>query len=288
MSSLPSSERTPVQSSQAADAASARRMAVPPVVHAWRSRIAVGLLLVAFVVALVYAWIQTEISVDELVRGWHGMADFLSKAFPSDTSVIGDGIRSCGTTLAIAFLGTIFSIPTSLGLALLGARTTSGSGVRYQAARFVMSVLRAVPDIVFALIFVTAVGLGPFPGVLAIMCHNTGVMGKLWSEAMEQSDQGPISALRTAGASRAQIAVHAVLPAIVPQFVGLLLYRFDVNVRSSLVLGLVGAGGIGFLINQSISEFKFAEMMTYILMVLTLIVAVDVISGLVRERLTRP
>lgn len=288
MSSLPPSSPTPALPSQTTDVPSPRRMEVPPVVHAWRSRIAVGALLVALVVALVYAWIQTEISVDELIRGWHGMADFLSKAFPPDTPVIGDGIRSCGTTLSIAFLGTVFSIPSSLALALLGARTTSGSGMRYQATRFVMSVLRAVPDIVFALIFVTAVGLGPFPGVLAIMCHNTGVMSKLWSEAMEQSDQGPISALRTAGASRAQIALHAVMPAIVPQFVGLLLYRFDVNVRSSLVLGLVGAGGIGFLINQSISEFKFAEMMTYIIMVLILIVAVDVISGQVRERLTRP
>lgn len=290
MSSLSSSAETP-KAALAPDAPRAngpRRLPVPPVRHAWRARIAVGVLLAVLAVAHVYAWIQTEMSVDALVRGWHGMADFISSAFPPDTAVIGQGLRACGTTLAIALLGTTLSVPTSLALALLGARTTAGSGWRYQAARLVMSILRAVPDIVFALIFVTAVGLGPFPGVLAILCHNTGVMSKLWSEAMEQSDQGPIAALRTAGASRAQIAVHAVMPAIVPQFVGLLLYRFDVNVRSSLVLGLVGAGGIGFLINQSISLFRFAEMMTYLIMVLVLIVAVDVLSGVVRQRLARP
>lgn len=264
-----------------------RRLPVPPVRDAWRSRAVLGAALLVLAVALVYSWIQTGISVDALIRGWHGMADFIRNAFPTDTGVISDGIHACGTTLAIALLGTVLSIPTSLVLALLGSRTIVGSGAHYQAVRFVMSFLRAVPDIVFALVFVTAVGLGPFPGVLAIMCHNSGVMSKLWSEAMEQSDQGPVAALRTAGASRVQIALHAVLPAIVPQFVGLLLYRFDVNVQSSLVLGLVGAGGIGFLINQSISLFKFQEMMTYIIMVLILIVTVDVVSGVVRERLTR-
>ena len=98
-------------------------------------------------------------------------------------------------------------------------------------------------------------------------------------------DAGPIDALRVAGASSPQVAAHVVLPSVVPQCIGLLLYRFDVNVRSSLVLGLVGAGGIGFLINQAIALFDFDQMMTYILMVLVLVVAVDVASGMVRRRL---
>src|SRR5262249_4574357 len=135
------------------------------------------------------------------------------------------------------------------------------------------------------LIFVTAVGLGPFAGVLAIACHNTGVMAKLWSEAMEEIDPGPVDALRVSGASNPQVVLHAVFPAVVPQFVGLLLYRFDVNVRASLVLGLVGAGGIGFLINQSIKLFRFDQMLTFILMILVLIVVVDQVSGAIRRRL---
>src|SRR5262249_31375314 len=158
--------------------------------------------------------------------------------------------------LYIALIGTTLSIPPALVIAVLGARTTTRNGVVYQGARTVMSFFRAVPDVVFALIFVTAVGLGPFAGVLAIACHNTGVMAKLWSEAMEEIDPGPVDALRVSGASNPQVVLHAVFPAVVPQFVGLLLYRFDVNVRASLVLGLVGAGGIGFLINQSIKLFR--------------------------------
>lgn len=142
-----------------------------------------------------------------------------------------------------------------------------------------------MPDVVFALIFVTAVGLGPFAGMLALVLHNTGVMGKLWAEAMEETDPGPREALRTNGASGVQVAAHAVLPSVLPQLAGLLLYRFDVNVRASLVLGLVGAGGIGFLINQLIKLFRFDEMVTHILVVLVLVVLVDQLSAFVRRRI---
>lgn len=265
-----------------------RRLAVPP-----RPRRRLAVLATAAVVVgliLLHAWAveETDVSVSALVGGWEGIVRFLESAVPPDftwSTVVRPGIEACLVTLAIGLVGTTFSIPFSVALAVLGARTTNRNAVVYQASRGVMSFLRAVPDIVFALIFVTAVGLGPFAGVLAIILHNTGVMAKLWSEAMEEMDEGPIDALRVSGASSSQVAVHVVLPTVVPQFVGLLLYRLDVNVRSSLVLGLVGAGGIGFLINQSISLFRFDEMMTYILMVLVLVVAVDLLSGAVRKRL---
>lgn len=264
------------------------RIAVPP-----RPRRRIGLAVgtgtaVALVALHVWAWFATDFSLGALAAGWDGMVGFLGDALPPDlawSEVVGPGLEACLVTFAIGLMGTTLSIPTSLGLAVLGARTTSRNAVVYQAARSVMSFLRAVPDIVFALIFVTAVGLGPFAGVLALICHNTGVMAKLWSESMEEIDAGPIEAMRVAGASSAQVASHVVLPSVVPQFVGLLLYRLDVNVRSSLVLGLVGAGGVGFLINQSISLFRFDEMMTYILMVLVMVVAVDLLSGAVRKRL---
>ncbi|AWB93065.1 phosphonate ABC transporter, permease protein PhnE [Aeromicrobium chenweiae] len=264
------------------------RMAVPPRPRG-RLGLVAGSAVAAGLVALhVWAWLATDFSLAALASGWDGMVSFLGDALPPDlawNAVVRPGIDACLVTFAIGLMGTTLSIPTSLALAVLGARTTSRNPVIYQAARSVMSFLRAVPDIVFALVFVTAVGLGPFAGVLALICHNTGVMSKLWSESMEEIDSGPIDALRVAGASSAQIASHVVLPSVVPQFVGLLLYRLDVNVRSSLVLGLVGAGGVGFLINQSISLFRFDEMMTYILMVLVMVVAVDLLSGAVRKRL---
>ena len=247
-----------------------------------------AVLAVVIVVLHVLAIEGTDFQPQLLVEGWKGMADFLSQAFPPDLNwekTVKPGLDATLVTLWIGLLGTTFSIPTALLLAVFGARNTSPAGWTYQLARIILSFFRAVPDIVFALIFVTAVGLGPFPGVLALICHNTGVMGKLWAEAMEEIDAGPQEALRSAGANRLQQVANATLPMVVPQFVGLLLYRFDVNVRSSLVLGLVGAGGIGLLINQSIKTFRFDSMLTHIIIVLLLIVIVDQISAFVRKRL---
>ena len=262
------------------------RRAVPPKPPRIRLRI-VGWIVAALVLAAhVAAWNATEISVSALVEGATGMGEFLSEAIPPELSsdVLGESVSAAVVTLWIGLLGTTLSIPGSLVLALLATRGTAPGWI-YQAARGLLSFLRAVPDVVFALIFVTAVGLGPFPGVLALVFHNIGVMGKLWAETLEEADPGPAQALRSAGAGRVQVALHALLPVVTPQMVGLLLYRFDVNVRSSLVLGLVGAGGIGFLINQAIQLFQFDEMLTHILVVLVLIVVVDQLSALIRRLL---
>jgi phosphonate transport system permease protein len=244
---------------------------------------------VGLTVVFVLAWRGTGFSGTALVQGWHGMVDFVQQAWPPDfnwSEVVHPALDATKITLYTAFLGTVLSIPFALVVAVLGARTTTPSIVVYQSSRSILSFLRAVPEVVFALVLVTAVGLGPFPGVLALLFHNVGVMGKLWSEAIETVDEGPVDALRVAGASRGQVVAHAVMPAVAPQFVGLLLYRFDVNVRASLVLGLVGAGGIGFLINQSIKLFQFDVMLTQILIVLALVVIVDNISAFLRKRVT--
>ncbi|WP_052371464.1 phosphonate ABC transporter, permease protein PhnE [Amycolatopsis taiwanensis] len=248
-----------------------------------------GLVITVVLVAVhVLAWRETDFSPAALVKGWHGMVDFLDDAVPPDfdwNRVVAPGLSAALVTFYIGLLGTTFSIPFAFLLALAAARATTRNTWVYQAARALLSALRAIPDVVFALIFVTAVGLGPFAGVLALVCHNTGVMGKLWAEAMEEADLGPRDALRVTGASSVQIAANAVLPTALPQMTGLLLYRLDVNVRSSLVLGLVGAGGIGFLINQSIQLFRFDQMVTHILIVLVLVIVVDQTSALIRRRI---
>jgi phosphonate transport system permease protein len=272
------------------------RLAVPP--HPRRgTTVAVTVVVIAGIVALhVVAWDKAQVSISELISGWHGMWAFLfgdsrnHGAFPPKwdwDTIVRPGISQCLVTLSMGLIGTTFSIPFALILALLGSRTTMRNPVIYWVARAIMSVLRAVPIFVWGLIFVTAVGLGPFPGALALLVHNTGVMGKLWSEEMEEIDQGPVEALRCAGATNIQTAIHAVLPSVVPQFTSLFLYRVDVNIRDAALLGIVGAGGIGFYITQAVQEFRFDEMMTYIIMVLIMIFAVDIISALIRRRLAR-
>ncbi|MEJ8280002.1 phosphonate ABC transporter, permease protein PhnE [Pseudonocardia spirodelae] len=264
-----------------------RRVAVPPRHRDRRTLALAAVVVTGLLVVHVIAWRTTEMSFATLVGGADGMAGFLSEAVPPDLSpeVLGPSLEGALVTLWIGLLGTTLSVPFALLGALAAARGTAPGPVTYQVARGLLSFLRAVPDVVFALVFVTAVGLGPFPGVLALLLHNVGVMGKLWAETIEDADPGPPTALRSAGAGRLQVATHALLPSVTPQLVGLLLYRFDVNVRSSLVLGLVGAGGIGFLINQSIQLFRFDEMATHLLVVLVLIVAVDRLSALVRRHL---
>jgi phosphonate transport system permease protein len=271
-----------------------RRLPVPPRHRSVRSLVTMAVVLAVVVGLHVVAVRETQFSPAQLVKGWHGIWSFLfgsqnpktAGALPPNLhwTIVGPALGQVVVTFSMGLLGTTLSVPFALLLALLGSRTTSKNVVVYQLARGLMSFFRAIPSFVWALIYVTAVGLGAFPGVLAIVTHNMGVMGKLWSEAMEETDQGPVEALRSAGASSAQTATHVVLPSVIRQFTSLFLYRVDVNVRDSLTLGIVGAGGIGFLIVQAIQSFQFNVMMTYILIVLVMVIALDLLSAWLRGR----
>ena len=272
-----------------------RRLPVPRRRRSTGWLVTTAAVLVVVVGVHVVAVRETQFSPSGLVTGSHGIWTFLFGdpktvgALPPDLSwkIVGPALGQCLVTFSMGLLGTTFSIPFALLLAVLGARTTSKNVVVYQLARTMMSFLRAVPTFVWGLIFVTAVGLGPFPGVLAIITHNSGVMGKLWSEAMEETDRGPVEALHSAGASPVQTATHAVLPSVVPQFSSLFLYRVDTNVRDALTLGVIGAGGIGFSITQAIQSFQFNVMMTYVLMVMVMVIALDLLSAWLRGRITQ-
>ncbi|MDQ4109707.1 MAG: phosphonate ABC transporter, permease protein PhnE [Actinomycetota bacterium] len=257
---------------------------------------------VALILVHWYAAVQTNTSPKELLEGWRGLWNFLfgvdrtypngktihqDGAFPLDlrwSETIRPGLEYCLLTIWIGLLGTTLSIPVALLFAVISSRTTNRFVPLWLLGRAVMSVLRAVPETVYALMFIAAVGFGAFPGVIALAIHNVAVMGKLWSEAMDEVDQGPVEALRVAGASPAQSAAHAVLPAVMPSLLGLLLYRFDTNVRSSVILGTVGAGGIGFYIKTEVDSFHFDTMMTYVCMVIVLIIVIDLFSAWLRRK----
>ena len=279
------------------------RLAVPP---RYKPRtIVIALAVVAGLLALhAYAWGATNTSPSAFIQGWDGIWHFFfgrdqvypngkhvhtAGAFPLDLNwgtTIQPGIGYALLTICIGLMGTTLSVPFALAFALASSRTTCRVEPLYYLARAVMSVLRAIPETVYALIFIAAVGFGAFPGVIALTVHNIAVMGKLWSEAMDEVDQGPVEALRTAGANSYQLAVHGVLPNVMPSLLGLLLYRFDTNVRSSVILGTVGAGGIGFYIMQSVNSFQFATMMTYVVQVIILVILIDLLSVWLRRRLS--
>jgi phosphonate transport system permease protein len=282
-----------------------RETARLPVPTRFRTRTVVvtALVVVGLVALHAYAWERTGTSPAQLIEGWHGIWHFLfgrdqtypngkhvhtAGAFPLDLSwgeTVRPGISYCALTVCIGLMGTTLSIPFALAFALISSRTTCRFAPLYYLGRGLMSVLRAVPETVYALVFIAAVGFGAFPGVIALCIHNIAVMGKLWSEAMDEVDQGPVEALRSAGASSYQTAAHAVLPNVLPSLLGLLLYRFDTNVRSSVILGTVGAGGIGFYIKQSVEGFQFDTMMTYVVQVIVLVILIDLLSVWLRRRL---
>ncbi len=144
---------------------------------------------------------------------------------------------------------------------------------------------RSVPDLVWALLFVTAVGLGPFPGALALAVHSIGMLGRLFAETIEHMEMAPIDALSLTGARRLQVFTHGVIPSVLPALTGITLYRLDENIRSSLVLGFVGAGGIGFELLSAMSLFQYRLVSLYLIVTFVLVIGAERLSALVRARL---
>jgi phosphonate transport system permease protein len=186
-------------------------------------------------------------------------------------------------TLCIALWGTLLAIAIAVPLGLLGARNVSPHPIIHFAARRTMDVLRAVNEFVFALMFVTAVGLGPFAGMLALGLHTGGVLGKLLSETVESIDPGQAEGVLAVGAGRLHVIAFGVIPQILPNFVSYVLLRFESDIRSASVIGMIGGGGIGFYLWDTIRSFKDSEAATVILLIVAMVMAVDVVSSRIRR-----
>ena len=212
------------------------------------------------------------------------MGRFAAGFFPPDLSAahlaaIG---RASLETLAMSALGTLLAAVLGLLLALPAAgRCGAAAGA---LARLLLNALRSVPELVWAALMVLAAGLGPNAGSLALALHTAGVLGRLFAEALENAPPGPAEALRLAGSGRIAAFAYGTLPAVWPQLVAYLLYRWENNIRMASVLGFVGAGGLGQMLYLSLSLFQQAQAATVILAMLALVLAVDVLSGWARQR----
>jgi phosphonate transport system permease protein len=251
----------------------------PRTVHLRRALIALAALGV-----FVQAAIVTESRPQDLITGVRGMADLLRRATPPNFSLIGASLHPALETLDIALLGTACALVLALPLAVLAARNTTPSKALYFGSRSLIASLRAIPDLVWALLFVPAVGLGPFPGVLALTVHSVGMLGRLFAEVIEDMDMGPVEALTLTGARRLAVFTHAVIPGVAPSLLGIALYRLDENIRSSLVLGFVGAGGIGFLLYSAMNLFQYRDVEFYLIINFALVIAAERFSAAMRKR----
>lgn len=229
------------------------------------------------------AW-ATEVSMVRSIEGVPFVLDFLRRMVPPDFSVLEHALRGAAQTLQIAIVGTGIAAILALPLGFLAARNVSPPWLFY-VARSVLNVFRAVDTLVYALIFVAAVGLGPFPGVLAVVAYTATVLAKLYSEAIESIDPGPVEAVAATGATRLQLLRWGVLPQLVPQFLSFTLYRFETNIRAAAILGFVGAGGIGFYIQTYLRMLNYPAASTVLLVLIGLVMAVDFASSRLRARL---
>jgi phosphonate transport system permease protein len=221
----------------------------------------------------------------DLITGAHGIADILSRAWPPDFASLPDALWPALETVDIAIFGTAVAVIVAVPLALIAARNTTPARPIYVLARMVIALARVVPDLVWALIFVTAVGLGPFPGALAIAIHSIGMMGRLFAELVEDMDMGPVEALTMTGASRLAVFSHAVIPSVLPSLAGITLYRLDENIRASLVLGFVGAGGIGFQLLTAMNLFQYRTVAMLLVVTFIIVMGAERLSAALRQRI---
>ena len=250
----------------------------------WTSRqwVKWGVVLALAAAALAWSARDLNLSLTELVKGMPWVADFVSRMLPPNWGFMARLARPVFETVQLAVWGTLFAMVLALPLCFLAARNLSPTPVVFHFMRQVFNAARGINEIIFALIFVAAVGLGPFPGVLALAVHGAGMLGKFFSESIEEIDQGPIEALRSTGAGPIQIIVFGVLPQVITAWIAVVLYRFETNLRQATVLGMVGAGGIGFELVGSMKLFQYQDTATCILVIIAMVMAADYVSTRLR------
>jgi len=241
---------------------------------------------VIFVAVVTLAWIAWDTGADPVrfVRGLPWMLDFLRRMLPPDLRVLPSALSGALVTVEIALLGTAVAAVLALPLGFLSARNVAPPGAFYPA-RTVLNFFRSVDTLVYALIFVAAVGLGPFPGVLAVVAYTTTSLAKLYSEAIEGIDPGPVDAVTATGATRLQVLRFGVLPQVLPLFLSYVLYRLESNIRAATVLGFVGAGGIGFYLQTYLRLIDYSAASTVLLVTVAMVMVVDGVSSRLRDRL---
>ena len=213
-------------------------------------------------------------------------ADLLVRMVPPDWSIFDVVAVALVETIHIATLGTLATVVVAFPVAILAARNTTPNGVTWAVGRFILVASRSVNTVVWALIFVAIFGPGPMAGIWSIAARSIGFVGKLIAEAIEEIDEGPVEAAVATGASRLQVLWVAVLPQVLPVIYGTIVYRWDINIRESTVLGFVGAGGIGILLYSSINLFAWDQVSVMLLAIFGVVVVSELVSAMVRARIT--
>jgi phosphonate transport system permease protein len=247
-------------------------------------------LTVVFLAVVAWTWNRTGFDVGALIAHTANIQRVLGGFAHPDTSQLVDPIlRLTLETIYIAVLGTTLGAAIAIPVSFLGARNLMRGNALgtliYVVVRFVLNIVRSVPTLVWGIVWVIAIGIGPFPGVLAIATFSVGLIAKLFSEAIEAIDWGQVDALTATGASPLQVVFHAVVPQVTPFMVSHVLYTFEVNIHSSTILGTVGAGGLGLVLTQYVGLFMYSDLAMWIIVTTAMTTIIDYSSGAIRRRL---
>ncbi|MFD6895663.1 phosphonate ABC transporter, permease protein PhnE [Rhodococcus sp. NPDC060086] len=248
----------------------------------WQT-ISVQVILLGLFAAALWSIASLKINVATIIDSIGNAADFLSRIFPLDFPPIGELAAMTGQTLGIVLLATVLAVVLSIPVALGAARNTAPRTVLRMPARTVIVVTRAIPELVLAILFLRLFGLGAIGGILALGIHSIGMIGKLYADAIEDTDPGPRDALRAAGATWWQQITGGVLPQVMPVIVATALHRFDINLRASVILGYVGVSGIGLELSAALRTMNYQRGMALALFIVALCVIVELVSGALRR-----
>ncbi len=236
-------------------------------------------------ILLALSWEAVEMrKATMLVTDWRNMTEFASGFMSPDFQDWRIYFEQMLETVQIALWGTALAVVIGVPFAILSSSNIAPGWV-VQPIRRLMDASRAINEIIFALLFVVAVGLGPLAGALAVAVHNIGVIAKLFSEAVEAIDPRPVEGIRATGASRFQEVLFGVIPQVAPLWTSFALYRFETNVRSATVLGIVGAGGIGQSLYENIRSFQYSQTASIVIVCVATVVLIDMVSARIRARL---
>ncbi|MEQ9042379.1 MAG: phosphonate ABC transporter, permease protein PhnE [Alphaproteobacteria bacterium] len=230
-------------------------------------------------------WITDFFDSRRFIEGIPALAQLASEMVPPDFGRWQHWLKPLLDTLAMSIAGTVLAVVISLPLAVLAAPNTSPNGLLCQVTRTLLAFLRSVPEIILGVIFVAAVGFGALPGVLALALHSVGMVGKFYAEAIEHVDPKPLEAARAAGATPLQVITHSVIPQVFPQLADITLYRWEYHFRASAVLGIVGAGGIGFELMAALRLIAYDQVSAILLSILACVVVVDALGARLRKAL---
>ena len=235
-----------------------------------------------FFLVLAWAWQGAEMRPLDLIKDSGNMSKYAADFFPPNFKDWKLYVSEMLVTVQIAIWGTLLAIVAAIPLGLLCASNVVSPWV-YQPVRRLMDAFRAINEMVFAMLFIVAVGLGPFAGVLALFVHTTGTLAKLFSEAVEAVDPRPIEGIRATGAHPMAEIVYGILPQVMPLWVSYSLYRFESNVRSASVVGMVGAGGIGVILYEVIRGFQYSQTCAVLIILIATVTIIDLISSYLRK-----